>query len=32
MINFKLHRILKGRKVNTLWQKLFDQNYVKYKD
>ena len=24
--NFKIHRISKGRKVNKLWRKLFDQH------
>ena len=29
-MNFKIHRISKGRKVNKVWHKLFDQNQVKF--
>ena len=30
-MNFKIHRVLKAKKVNKLWRKLFDQYQDKFK-
>ena len=30
-MNSKIHRISKGKKVNKLWRKLFDQHKVEFK-
>ena len=31
-MNFEIHKISKGRKVNKLWGKFFDQHKVKFKN
>ena len=31
-MNFKIHKVLKAKKVNTLWRKLFDQYQDKFKN
>ena len=31
-MNFKIHRISRGTKVNKLWQKLFNQHQVEFKN
>ena len=31
-MNFKMHRISIGKKVNKFWQKLFDQHKIEFKN